>query len=364
MTSELALRLIGMVICTLLGARIGASVQIAPIPTETYALIFGLTGSLAGLILTPYVTTRPARFARRMVLEMPAEVLVTSLIGLIMGLVVAALFSVPLGLLPQPWSQWLPAIVSVMTAYLGITIFGYRARELFALIRGLIRADESHGQHREGREHSEFVEHPQFNEMVILMDSSAIIDGRILDISKTGFVGGQIVVPTFVLHEIQHIADESDSRRRARGKRGLEILEEMRRDSKVPVFITELDVEEVREVDHKLIALAKQMSAYLLTTDHNLNKIAQLQGVQVLNVNDLANAVKAALLPNEIITIQIVSEGKEPGQGVGYLDDGTMVVVDQGRRFLDRTIDVVIQRMIQTAAGKMYFARHDENPRK
>ncbi len=292
---------------------------------------------------------------------MPAEILVTSLIGLVVGLIVAALFSVPLGLLPKPWSEWLPAVVAILAAYLGVTVFGYRARELFALARGIIRAEErSPYPVRDPA----FPADPTFNESVILMDSSAIIDGRILDISKTGFLSGQIIIPTFVLHEIQHIADESDAKRRARGKRGLEIIETMKKESLAPVYVTEMDVEGVKEVDHKLIALAKQMSAYLLTTDHTLNRIAQLQGVHVLNVNDLANAVKASLLPNEVITIQIASEGKEPGQGVGYLDDGTMVVVDQGRRYLDRTIDVIIQRMIQTSAGKMYFARPDDDPRK
>lgn len=198
----------------------------------------------------------------------------------------------------------------------------------------------------------------------ILVDSSAIIDGRILDISKTGFIQGELIVPSFVLREIQHIADDSNTLRRNRGRRGLEILEELQRESKAPVRMLDLDVESAREVDHKLVALAKQMNALLLTTDYTLKRTANLQGVEVLNINELANAVKAVILPNEVITLQVIAEGREPGQGVGYLDDGTMVVVEDGRRHIDRKVDVVIVRMIQTSAGKMYFARLDDTSRK
>jgi uncharacterized protein YacL len=357
MTSELAFRILGLVIATFVGARVGAELAVPPLSEEVYVLIFGLSGALFGLVVTPYVTTRPANAARRVIIEMPAAVLVTSIIGLIFGLVVAALFAVPLGLLPQPLSQWLPSLVAIVTAYLGITIFGYRAQELFLLVRQLSRGETV--------VISAEPERPLLAPSdKIIMDSSAIIDGRILDISRTGFLNGELLVPIFVLQELQHIADDSDSQRRMRGKRGLEIVEEMKKQSKAPVRVIDADVENVREVDHKLIALCKEMNALLLTTDHNLNKLASLQNVNVLNVNDLTNAVKAVILPNEVITIQIIAEGREAGQGIGYLADGTMVVVEQGRRFLDRTIDVVITRMIQTTAGKMYFARPEDNPRK
>lgn len=356
MTIELGLRLLGMVIFALLGARLGADIASPPVVSESYALIFALVGALAGLILTPYLTTRPARAAGRIIREMPAEALVTSLIGLLFGLVVGALLAVPLSLLPPPWGQWMPAIVAVIAAYLCILIFSYRTTDIFRLIRVITHARDEHPHAAS--------DHPLFNEAQILIDSSAIIDGRLLDISKTGFLGGHLVVPGFVLRELQHIADDSDPQRRARGRRGLDVLEQMQRESRAPVSIVELDAEGVREVDHKLIALAREMNAMLLTTDHNLNRTAQLQGVQVLNINDLALAVKAVLLPNDVIPIQIIAEGREPGQGVGYLDDGTMVVVEEGRRHLDRTIDVVITRMLQTTAGKMYFARPEENPRK
>ncbi|MCC7446864.1 MAG: PIN domain nuclease [Anaerolineae bacterium] len=353
MSSELALRLLGMVALALAGARFGVEIAVPPVSAEVFALIFGLVGALAGLILTPYVTTRPARVARRVIREMSAEVLLTSIIGLIIGLIVGALFAVPLGLLPQPFSQWVPAIVAIVAAYLMINIFAFRAQDVFRLTQELFRG---------GGESS--VAQPIQTDIHTLLDTSVIIDGRILDISKTGFLFGTLLVPRFVLAELQHIADSGDAMRRNRGRRGLEILEELQRDSKVPVTVIDADVDGVREVDAKLVVLAKQMNAPLMTNDWNLNRVAELQGVRVLNINDLANAVKAVFLPNDVITITIIQEGREPNQGVGYLEDGTMVVVEEGKRYMDRTIDVIVTRMIQTAAGKMYFARPADDPRK
>lgn len=356
MTSELIWRLIGMVGLTVLGARFGVELAVPPLTREVTTLLFGLVGALAGLILTPYFTTRPARIARHTIMETPAETLVTAIIGLLLGLAVAALASVPLSLLPVPLSQWLPVLMMVVLGYLSVTVFALRAQDLLQIAPRLLRPAEARPMLESANVYT--------GNISILVDSSAIIDGRILDISKTGFLQGELIVPSFVLREIQHIADESNTLRRNRGRRGLEILEEMQRESKVPVRMRDLDVENVREVDHKLVALAKQMNALLLTTDYTLKRTANLQGVQVLNINDLANAVKAVILPNEVITIQVIAEGREPGQGVGYLDDGTMVVVEDGRRHLDRKIDVVIVRMIQTSAGKMYFARLDDTSRK
>ena len=352
MTSELALRLFGMVILAFVGARIGVDVAVPPLTTDVFALIFGLVGALVGLILTPYFTTRPARFARRTIRQMPVEVLLTSIIGLIFGLVIAALFAVPFGLLPQPINQWVPSLVAVVAAYLSITIFALRARDIFDIARELFRGGISS---RGSRANSD---------LQILLDTSVIIDGRILDISKTGFIFGTFVVPQFVLAELQHIADSGDVLRRTRGRRGLEVLEELQREGKTPVTIVDVDVDNVREVDDKLVVLAKQVGALLMTNDWNLNRVADLQNVPVLNINDLANAVKAVHLPGEKITILVIQEGREANQGVGYLDDGTMIVVEDGKRYMDRTIDVVITRMIQTQAGKMYFARPEDNPRK
>jgi len=191
----------------------------------------------------------------------------------------------------------------------------------------------------------------------ILLDTSVIIDGRILDISRTGFIPGTMLVPRFVLGELQHIADSSDPLKRMRGRRGLEVLDELQREERIPVRMIDDDVPGVRAVDDKLVLLGQKLHAQLMTNDFNLNSIAKLQGVNVLNVNELANAVKAVFLPNEQMNIRVIQEGREPDQGVGYLADGTMVVVENGKLYLDRTIEVVVTRMIQTAAGKMYFAR-------
>ncbi|MCK4723700.1 MAG: PIN domain nuclease, partial [Dehalococcoidia bacterium] len=186
--------------------------------------------------------------------------------------------------------------------------------------------------------------------------TSAIIDGRIADISETGFIPGSLIIPRFVLDELHHIADSYDAVRRNRGRRGLEMLTKLQKESGVSVEITEMDVKDVREVDSKLVKLAKIFGCAILTNDFNLNRVAELQGVQVLNVNELANAVRPVVLPGEEMAVRIIQEGKEFGQGVGFLDDGTMIVVEGGRRYINSSIDVVVTRVLQTAAGRMIFA--------
>jgi uncharacterized protein YacL len=197
------------------------------------------------------------------------------------------------------------------------------------------------------------------DERFVLLDTSVIIDGRIADISRTGFITGTMLVPRFVLNELQHIADSSDVLRRNRGRRGLDILNRMQKDTGTPLRITDMDVEEVREVDDKLVALSKRLHCPVLTNDYNLNRVAEIQGVTVLNVNELANAVKLVFLPGENIRVEVIQEGKELGQGVGYLDDGTMVVIEEGRRFMGGTIEVTVTKVLQTAAGRMIFGRPD-----
>jgi uncharacterized protein YacL len=194
----------------------------------------------------------------------------------------------------------------------------------------------------------------------ILLDTSVIIDGRIADISKTGFMFGTFLIPRFVLNELQYIADSADSMRRQRGRRGMEVLSQLQKDATVPVRISDIDVEGVREVDDKLVVLARQMKAPIMTNDYNLNRVAELQGVTVLKVNELANAVKSVLLPGEQLLVKIIQEGKESGQGVGYLDDGTMVVVEDGRGRINQEVDVNVTKVLQTAAGRMIFAQVSE----
>ena len=191
----------------------------------------------------------------------------------------------------------------------------------------------------------------------VLLDTSVIIDGRIADISRTGFICGPLIVPHFVLSELQHVADSSDRLRRNRGRRGLELLNRLQRDSFVPIQITDMDVEGVHGVDDKLVVLAKQLRCPVITNDYNLNRVAELQGVTVLNINELANAVRAVHLPGEELAIRVIQEGKEQGQGVGYLDDGTMVAVENGADRIDQTVETVVTKVLQTAAGRMIFAR-------
>jgi len=198
---------------------------------------------------------------------------------------------------------------------------------------------------------------PEGRSREALLDTSALIDGRLLDVAESGFLDLDLVVPEFVLRELQHVADAPEPMRRARGRRGLDVLQALRGSSRRPARVVTDDVAEERAVDLKLVALARRRGAALITTDFNLNKVAGIRDVVVLNVNDLAHALRPAVLPGETLRVTVVKDGKEPGQGVGYLADGTMIVVEQGRGLAGRTIEVVVTSAIQTAAGRMFFAR-------
>ncbi|MBE9531344.1 MAG: TRAM domain-containing protein, partial [Proteobacteria bacterium] len=202
----------------------------------------------------------------------------------------------------------------------------------------------------------EVVEEQALPPQTILMDTSVIIDGRITDICKTGFIEGSLVVPQFVLNELQHIADSSEPIRRARGKRGLDILRKLQQDESVGVTIIEDDVPGVTAVDSKLVQLARELSAKVLTNDWNLNKVAELQGVAVLNINGLSSALKPVVLPGEFMKLLVVKKGKEAGQGVGYLDDGTMVVIDNAREQIGENVNVEVTSVLQTTGGRMIFS--------
>jgi uncharacterized protein YacL len=347
MSFEFIARLIGMVVFAIAGLSIGARLAyLANDPAEIWALVMILVGALVGLILTPYITILPARKLRDRLNELPAQQLVAGTIGLIIGLVVAALISLPLSLLPSPYGALMPLLAVAVLGYLGTAIFAMRRRDVFELFQGRLPAI-SLGRDGEGLTPSRQV----------LLDTSVIIDGRIADISESGFVMGPMVVPRFVLNELQRIADSPDTLRRNRGRRGIEILNRLQKQSKVPIYITDMDFEDVDAVDEKLIVLAKELQCAIITNDFNLNRIAELQGVIVLNINELANAVKAVFLPGEELDIQVIQEGRELGQGVGYLDDGTMVVVEGGRRYIGQTVATTVTKVLQTSAGRMIFAR-------
>jgi uncharacterized protein YacL len=340
MSVEFLLRLVGMLVFAFLGLKIGEALGTGP-DTIRYIVVLALAGAALGLLVTPWITMRPYLWARRTIRQIPAQQLLAATIGLIVGLIIAALTAFPLSLLPDPWKSVFPFISLVVFGYLGAWVMIMRERDFFAILGGRFGRE---GFVRAGTDKS------------VLLDTSVIIDGRIADISRTGFVDGTMTIPRFVLAELQHIADSADSLRRNRGRRGLDMLNKLQKESIVPIRITDLDVEEVHEVDDKLIRLAKNMHCAIVTNDYNLNRVAELQGVRVLNVNELANAVRAVVLPGESMRVRVVQEGKELGQGIAYLDDGTMVVVENGKRFLGSSIDVIVTRMLQTNQGRMIFA--------
>ncbi len=352
MNAEFFLRILVMIIVAFLGAGLGVSIadylKLNTAQEQAATLLFMLAGALIGLLVSPWLTTRPAGAFRRTIERMPSQTLLASVLGMVVGLIMSALLAVPLSLLPSPLRELGPTLTTVFICYFSVLIFSSRARDVLELLSGIRRLDGANmkainGQLGAGRR--------------ILMDTSVIIDGRIADIAKLGFIGGTLVVPRFILAELQHIADSSDTQRRNRGRRGLEILNKMQQDSNSPVVIVDDDIEGVRDADDKLVLLAKQYRSPIMTNDYNLNRVAELQGVTVLNINELANAVKAVFLPGEEMTIHVLQEGKEINQGVGYLDDGTMVVIEEGKRYIDRTIEVVVTKHIQTPAGRMIFAR-------
>ncbi|KAF0109061.1 MAG: hypothetical protein FD146_105 [Anaerolineaceae bacterium] len=350
MSIDFVVRLIGMVIFAILGAYWGNSLgQYSSDQEVLYTLTIGLVGALFGLVLTPLLTTRPMRALKSLLGQLSAEVLISALLGLVAGLLVAALLAFPLSLLPSPFGAVLPFLGVLVFVYFGISIFVMRQSDL-ANILGSLTSRREEGAPGNGSRSSR----------TVLLDTSVIIDGRVADIAKTGFLPGTLLIPRFVLNELQYIADSSDGLRRQRGRRGMEVLSELQKASAVVVRISDIDVEDVREVDDKLVILARQLKCPILTNDFNLNRIAELQGVSILNINELANAVKSVVLPGEMMGVNVIQEGKEIGQGVGYMDDGTMVVVENGSKFLNKEITVTVTKVLQTAAGRMIFAKPED----
>lgn len=350
-STEFIFRIIGAIAGALLGAYLGQQLSIVfEGPAETYAFIFALIGFLAGFILTPYLTIRPLRYVTNQLITMPPERLVAIIIGLFVGLMAAALLALPLSLLGSPFRQILPLTTAFVFCYLSVIIMVSRQNELKTFLSGLRISQPGNGNSGDGDSSTP-------PEQFILLDTSVIIDGRIADISKTGFIRDTLLVPNFILSELQHIADSPDPLRRGRGRLGLDVLTNLQNEAPIPTKITDMDVSEVREADSKLVALAKHLRCPILTNDYNLNRVAELQGVTVLNINDLANAVKVNMLPGESLNIKIIQEGREPGQGIGFLQDGTMVVVEDGSPLMNKTLNVTVTKVLQTSAGRMIFAR-------
>ncbi len=349
MSTDFIARIIGMLVFAVIGGYYGNQLLVSDASLSTrYTIVATLIGMLVGLILTPYISTRPVRFIRKNLNRLPVESILIILAGLIAGLIVAALLAFPLSLLPDPFGEILPFVGVCIFVYFGISLFATRQNDITGIFTNISNKREDNGSGSW-----------QKMNRTILLDTSVIIDGRVADIAKTGFLPGTMLIPRFVLLELQYIADSSDAMRRQRGRRGMEVLAELQKGSEVAVRISDIDVEGVKEVDDKLVILARQMKCPILTNDYNLNRIAEIQGVTILNINELANSVKSVVLPGEILQVTVIQEGKEFGQGVGYMEDGTMVVVENGNKYLNKELQVSVTKVLQTAAGRMIFAKPD-----
>jgi uncharacterized protein YacL len=345
MSVDALLRGAGAVIFGLGGLFLGgwlARDQGAPASVALHTVLPVGFGSL-GAVVAPYLTWWPCRWLLDRWRALSDAQLAVGAAGLLVGLTVSALLAPVLIALPGRAGFIAPLVAATLAGVLG-TLAGLSRGDAVgqAVLR---RLPPVPAPKRAGPAES------------VIVDTSAIIDGRIADICQTGFIQSTLVVPRFVLDELRYIADSADSMRRTRGRRGLEVLSRLQKEAVVPVEIIEVDYGESGDVDGKLIRLAAAYGSPILTNDFNLNRVAELEGVRVLNVNQLANAVKSVLLPGEQMAIHIMQEGKELGQGVGFLDDGTMVVVEGGRRHLNDDLDIVVTRVLQTVAGRMIFAQ-------
>ncbi|MCA0985542.1 PIN/TRAM domain-containing protein [Halobacillus yeomjeoni] len=319
------------------------------------SVLGAVLGALILFLLTFWIVDFIVNFIRWVedsLVRAPVADLLFGTLGLVAGLIVAYLINIPVqDIQIQVINQVIPIFLTVLLAYLGFQV-GFKRKDEF--LHMVSKKDKK-------AEELEEAGASAVDESLIpkekILDTSVIIDGRIADICETHFLEGTIVIPQFVLEELQHIADSSDGLKRNRGRRGLDILNRLQKDLPVNVEIYEGDFEDIHEVDSKLVKLAKVMDGIVVTNDFNLNKVCEFQNVQVLNINDLANAVKPVVLPGEEMKIQVIKDGKEQNQGVAYLDDGTMIVVEEGKDYIGKNIDVVVTSVLQTSAGRMIFAK-------
>ena len=345
-------QLVGALAGTIVGFLLGfallqrAEDLVQPANRPAFLTAFTVAGFLFGYLLSPYFTVYPTRRAMERLGEAGAGEFALGVAAIVVGLVMGVLIGAPLASMDGTLGSVGPPVVAVVLATAMLAVTMYKRDVLLAAFDGLRLG---HGRARAAG-----------NRVVI--DTSAVIDGRIVDIARTGFILGTLVITRFVLDELQRIADSPDALRRQRGRRGLEMLGALQREPVSPVEVSERTYPEVNEVDAKLLAYARDHAAAILTNDYNLNRVAELQGIRVLNVNELANAVKSVVHPGEELRVRIIQEGKEPGQGVGYLEDGTMIVVEGGVGLINEEAAVTVTRVLQTVAGRMIFAqpRHDD----
>lgn len=309
-------------------------------------LVGGIFGAIIGSFISPYLIKSLFMFTstvEKSLSAMSTQDLIAGTLGLFLGLIIANLVGLAFGSVPYI-GPYVSVALSIILGYLGMHLVVSKNSELAGWLH--LHAEGSFDKKKNKDHHTGK-----------LLDTNVIIDGRVADIYRSGFLEGPIIVPVFVLEELQKIADSSDILKRNRGRRGLDILNHMRKNSKDDVIIVTNDFEDISEVDSKLVKLAREKNYKIVTNDYNLNKVAELQGVAVLNINDLAIAVKPAVIPGEQIFVQLVKSGKEEGQGVAYLEDGTMIVVENGSQCIGKEVPVIITSVLQTSAGKMIFAK-------
>ncbi len=344
------IQLAGALLGTVFGFALGLAALraadgfIAPENGPAFLTAFVVAMFLFGYLAIPYITIHPARAAAAKLAEVGAGEFALGVASIVVGLVMGTLIGVSLAQIEGLGGSLAPLVVALFLATMMLIVTMSKRDVLLPAAMGLLP-----GARRSGPSNR------------VVVDTSAIIDGRIADIAATGFILGTLIVPRFVLDELQRIADSPDSLRRNRGRRGLEILSALQAEQTTPIEVVEATYPEVAEVDAKLMAYARDTGAAILTNDYNLNRVAELQGIRVLNVNELANAVKSVVHPGEDLNVKVIQEGKEQGQGVGYLDDGTMIVVEGGVRFMDREVAVSVTRVLQTVAGRMIFAQPRES---
>ena len=342
------LRYVGLVVGIVAGWQIGSHLRpIDPLP-DRYGFPVLFAAALGALLFLagPYLTLGFFSWLRQEMRGLPAIDLVAAGLGLLVGGLLSALLAWPFSLLPSPWGQILPTVSAILICSLAVVAFVTQKREILAVVGR--RSSTVAGLQQRMRKAS------------VLLDTSAIIDGRVADLAHIGFLRDDLVVPYFVLRELQLVADSPDSSRRLRGRRGLDILERMKRDEQVHLEISDLDASEESDVDSKLVRLADTYGFQILTGDYNLDRVGALHGVTVLNVHELARVMRPAVVAGEEMSLKIIQPGREYDQGIGYLDDGTMVVVESGKSLIGKDVTVVVTRTLQTGAGRMAFAHVKE----
>jgi uncharacterized protein YacL len=350
-------RIVGMLALAYLGANIGISLS-SESPSEVQLLatqLLMLAGAGLGLIVTPRLTIEPIQVLLKYTRSVPLIEILFLATGGLLGLIAGVLLTAPLAQLPPPLRDYLPIAGTVTLSYIGVMIFAVHKRDLHELIQASKRFFQTLTMVSPGTNSA-----MAFKSQRYLLDTSAIIDGRIAAISETGFLNGTLLVPQFVLLELQALADSSDDLKRSKGRRGLELLSHMQqeqKDSDLPIDIIDVDVNGITRVDDKLVMLARQYQCPIVTNDFNLNRVAELQGVKVLSLNRLSDAIRPPVVQDQKLDVFIRNEGNARQQGVGYLDDGTPVIVEEARDLIGQHVEVTVTRLHQTQTGRLVFAQ-------